>query len=193
MENYTASSTLSKQEADIPKKKVEKVVTGTVKIRKKSLFSKIWHSMVQGDMNSIARYIYEDVLIPTFKKSVQDSVDILLYGEGGKSKRGPSSRISYNSIYDDRRSSKREPRFSPGYDFDEIILETRGEAEEILAKLDEIIDAYGVATVLDFYDMLELTGRHTDNKYGWTDLKSAKVDRVRGGFVIRFPRALPID
>lgn len=30
---------------------------------------------------------------------------------------------------------------------------------------------------------------YTDNKYGWTDLSSAQVERVRDGYVIRLPRA----
>lgn len=197
MENYAANSYLSKREAreeenDVPKKVVEKIVTNKVKIRKKSLLSRFTKSIIQGDVNSILLYIVDDVIVPAFKKSIHDTVDILLYGEIGKPKKGSSSRVAYNSIYDGREP-RRETKIFPGYDFDEIVIETRGEAEEILSKMCEIIDAYGFTTVLDFYDMLDMTAPHTYNKYGWTDLKNASVYRVRDGYVIKFPRALPID
>ena len=88
--------------------------------------------------------------------------------------------------YDDRR-------VRTGYDFDDIILDSRGEAEDVLSRMDELIDNYGIVSVADFYDLCGITGSYTDNKYGWTDIRSAQVVRVRDGYKIKLPRALPLN
>ena len=79
------------------------------------------------------------------------------------------------------------------YSYDTITLDTRGEAEEVLARMDEIIDTYKMVRVADFYDLVGVTGNYTDNKYGWTNIRNAEVIRVRDGYRIKLPRALPID
>jgi hypothetical protein len=79
------------------------------------------------------------------------------------------------------------------HDFDEVVLESRGEAEEVLSNLvDSIID-YGQATVADFYDLVGIATNFVDGKWGWTDLRNASVSRVRGGYLINLPRTQPLD
>ena len=58
---------------------------------------------------------------------------------------------------------------------------------------DELIDTYGVASVADLNDLIGISGDYTDNKYGWTNVKAGEVMRVRDGYVIKMPRAVPID
>ena len=79
------------------------------------------------------------------------------------------------------------------HDFDEIILETRGEAEEVLSHLVDLTIDYQQATVADLYDLVGITSNFTDNKYGWTDLRSASVTRVRDGYLINLPRTQILD
>ena len=57
----------------------------------------------------------------------------------------------------------------------------------------DVIEQYEVVSVSDLYDMADLVAPHTGNRYGWTDLRNAEVIRVRDGYVIKLPRALPID
>ena len=76
---------------------------------------------------------------------------------------------------------------------DDVILDNRGEAEEVLSRMDELIDTYGIVSVADFYDLVGITGKYTDNNYGWTDIHSAKVVSVRDGYLIKLPRALPVN
>ena len=59
--------------------------------------------------------------------------------------------------------------------------------------MNDIIARYDYVRVLDLYDMAELTAPFTANRYGWTNLKNAYVDRVRDGYIIRLPRAMPLD
>ena len=55
------------------------------------------------------------------------------------------------------------------------------------------MDTYGLVRVADLYDLVGITGNYTDNKYGWTNITRAEIVRTRDGFMIKMPRAVPID
>ena len=74
-----------------------------------------------------------------------------------------------------------------------LLLESRGEAEDVLERMDELIATYQVVSVADFYDLVGVSGNYTDNKYGWTDIRNASVIRVRDGYMIKLPKALPLN
>ena len=61
------------------------------------------------------------------------------------------------------------------HDFDDILFESRGEAEDVLSHLVDLTIDYGVASVADFYDLSGIESQFTDNKYGWTNLRDAEV------------------
>ena len=181
-------------------KKVEKVVTGVVKTKKKNKFNKFMSEIVSDDAKSVKSYVFGEVLIPAIKKAISDivtdGIDIILYGESRRSgnRRSTSDRVSYRNYYDrprDRMDNR--PILSGNYSFDDIILSSRGEAEEVLARMDELIESYGLVRVADLYDLVGITGNYTDNKYGWTNIVNANIVRVRDGYMIRMPRAIPID
>lgn len=201
MEEYKSNSYKSKEEVSAEKEKqVEKVISGSVKTKKKSDISKFKDIFISEDAGNVKSYIIMDVLIPAIKKAVSDivtnGIDMILYGETGHTKKNsPSSKVSYRSYYDNdttRRPTVNSSRKS-GYDYDDVILDNRGEAEEVLSKMDELISNYGMVSVADLYDLVGVTGDYTDNKYGWTDIRSASVVRVRDGFLIKLPKALPFN
>ena len=74
-----------------------------------------------------------------------------------------------------------------------FVFDTRKEAEEVLDRMDDLIDTYGVVSVADLYDLVGISGNYTDNKYGWTNLRNADVQRVRDGYLLKLPKALPFD
>ena len=179
--------------------KVNKVVTGNVK-RSKNGGSKLADVFISEDVSNVKNYILMDVIVPAIKKAISDvitnGIDMLLYGSNGRTNanRSTASTISYNRYYgrdDHPRTS--DPVQTSRYSYDTITLDTRGEAEEVLARMDEIIDTYKMVRVADFYDLVGVTGNYTDNKYGWTNIRNAEVIRVRDGYRIKLPRALPID
>lgn len=193
-----------KNKETIEEKRVEKVVKGNVKVRKKSEARKLADTFIAEDARKVKEYVWADVLVPTIKKAISDiivnGVDILLYGESGKTKRfkGVSGSVQfrdYNSISRERRgsSSSRSSRARSSYTFDDIIFETRGEAEAVLVRMDEIMDRYGFVRVADFYELAGVTGSYTDNSYGWDNIFDAEPVRVRDGYLIKLPRAIPID
>ena len=59
--------------------------------------------------------------------------------------------------------------------------------------MDELIDRYEVVSVADLYELVGITGNYTDNKYGWTNIRNAEVVRVRDGYVLKLPKATPIN
>lgn len=210
MEEYKSNSYRSKElqkketnENNKPQdRKVEKVVTGIVKTKKKSKISQAMDNFISEDAKNVKSYILGEVLIPAIKKAISDivtdGIDIILYGETrGKNRRSTADRVSYRSYYDDRgsrnRMNERQAIMAGSYSYDDIILSTRGEAEDVLSRMDELIETYGLVRVADLYDLVGITGNYTDNKYGWMNIRNAEIMRVRDGYMIKMPRAVPID
>ncbi|BDE86948.1 hypothetical protein CE91St42_14060 [Oscillospiraceae bacterium] len=195
---YPSNSDKSKALAAGTDRRVEQVVTGPVKVRKRSEAKKLADIFISEDAGNVKNYIFMDVLIPAVKKAISDivtnGIDMILYGETGRSKRSSNvSRASYRD-YSSRPGDRRDYRAeSMPYDYDEIILPNRGKAQEVLDTLEEIIAKYDVARVADFYELVGITPRHTDNKYGWADISMARVIAVRDGYLIKLPRAAPLD
>lgn len=196
MEEYASNSHKSRAEAAKQDHKVEKVVSGTVKTKKKTGLNKMANVFISEDAGNVKSYILMDVLVPAVKKAISDivtnGIEMMLYGETGRKKNSNSSRISYRDYYKDDRRSRDRVVSRSSYDYDDIILETRGEAEDVLSRMDEIMDTYGIVSVADFYDLVGVTGSFTDNKYGWTNIRSANVLRTRDGYMIKLPKATPI-
>ena len=170
-----------------------------MRTKKKREASKLAEILIAEDAANVKDYILMDVLVPAVKKAisdiVRDGIDMILYGEAsGKRKPGTNSTyVSYNKCSYPREYDRREPqRTRGGYNPDDIVLETRGEAEEVLARMDELIDLYGQVSVADLYDLVGKTCEYTDNKYGWTNIRNAEPVRVRDGYLLKMPKALPI-
>ena len=206
IDNYKPNSRTSKiakagEVKEEPKKeKVEKIVKGVVKSKKKNAFLGLF---MPGDVLDLKDYIIQDVCIPAIKNAIEDvvtnGISMMLRGETSSrsSRKSTASRVSYRSYYEreerDRDSRDRGRSRTNGYAYDEVILETRAEALDVLTRLEEIIDMYETASVADLYDLVGMSGQHTDCKYGWTDVRSADTVRVRDGYLLKMPRAKPID
>jgi hypothetical protein len=78
------------------------------------------------------------------------------------------------------------------HDFDEIVLQSRTEAEEVIDRLFDLVSRYDTATVADLYELVGIQGSHTDHKWGWTDLRGADVSRTRDGYLLDLPDPIPL-
>lgn len=216
-DNYPSNRRTEKRETaekKIPEdKKVEKVVNGKVRKQKRSLRKKMAETFLEDDTKSVGSYVFHDILIPAAKDLISDivggGVEMLLFGErrSGSRSRGSSIRpnnnrsfTSYGSYYgpsnkDNRPAGRDMSRTARArHDFDEIILDTRGEAEEVLSHLVDLTVDYGQASVSDLYDLVGVTSAFTDEKYGWTDLRGASISRARGGgYLLNLPRTQALD
>lgn len=200
--SYKPNSHKSKEESQEREKRVDKpVVTGGVKIKQKSEVSKLADVFISEDASNVKNYIIMDVLIPTIKDTlynvVKGTLDMILFGGNANrsERRTNGSYVSYDRFSDrkDRTSRNDSYRTNSGYNHGDVVLDSRPEAEEVLSQMDDIIRSYGWVTVADLYDLLGESCNFTDQKYGWTNLRNANVVRVRDGYMIKLPKALPID
>lgn len=198
MENYKPNSRVSKnvgiEKEEVKRDKVEKIVSGVVKSKKKNGLLSMFISEGVPDMKS---HIIFEVLIPAAKKVVSDGINIMLFGEVGESRKSSmSSKVSYREYYgrEEKEVDRYRGRYTSGrYSYDDIILESRAEANDVLSKLDELIEVYGMASVADLYDLVGISGQYTDNKYGWKDIRSASHVTVRGGYLLKLPMVRPLN
>lgn len=197
--------------------KVEPVVKNKVHTKKRTAKTIMQAIFVPQDVASVRDYIIFDIVIPKAKTVMADLgnsiLNAILFGDAGPSRTTPYGqgsgvqRVSYNS-YSSSRPASQQGRVTYGSNqhrpsqndprnraiFEDVIFDSKPDADAVLAKLTEMIDMYGVVSVNDAYDACDLSAPYTYNNYGWTSLSSAYVDRNRHGeWVIHFPLALPID
>lgn len=203
MREYQPNSHKSKEEAKTTgaaptdKKRVEKVVTGKVKTKSNEK-RKLANMFISEDATNVKSYIIMDVLVPTIKKTlfdiVTDSLDMILNGGTGGKKRKSGNKISYRSYYDDKKDDHGSGyRARSRFDYDDLIFDSRSECEAVREQMVDVIETYGFVTVADMYDMADLPAPYTSSKYGWTNIRTAETVRARDGFVLKLPKAMPID
>lgn len=189
-----------KKEIQAPaEKRVEKVIKGTAKVKKNEI-RKLTDVFISEDVSNVKNYILMDVIVPSIKKALYELVvgtlDMTLYGgRGGGGKRSTADKVSYRDYNSVSRRDERtynSNRTASGYSYDDIVVDTRGEAEAVLMRLDEVMEEYECVRVADLYDLVGVTGNYTDNNYGWTNIRNAEVVRVRDGYKIKMPRAIPL-
>lgn len=186
------------QNTNASKRVVQPVAAG--KMKKKSEIRKFSDVFLADDVGNVGSYILSDVIIPTVKNLfydiVENSLKMALFGDRGRTKRSGRNveYVSYDSMSRrNDRSYRDEPKVRNRFKYNDIVLETRGDAENVLAQMDAIIDNYdGMVSIADLYDLVGMTGDWTDHDYGWTNLRNAEVIRVREGYMLKFPKAVPL-
>ena len=186
------------ENANQVEKRAEKVVRGKVKTRSNP-GRKFTDIFISEDAANVKNYIIMDVIVPSIKKAVYDlivgTLDMSLYGGRGNGKRPTADKISYRDYNNVSRRDDRSygsTRTTSGYSYDDVVVETRGEAESVLQRMDEIMEEYEQVRVADLYDLVGISGDYTDNKYGWTNIRNARVVRTRDGYKIEMPRAIAL-
>lgn len=78
---------------------------------------------------------------------------------------------------------------NPYYGYTIPSFDNRDHAEKILDMLRKNLELYGVAYVADLFDYIGGSYNYLDDKYGWTDLKTAKVcwDTDNKKYIIKLP------
>ena len=200
--DYTPNANKAKPEqsvANVERKKLDKVVSGNAK-RKPDAARKLTNLFAPGDMSSIKEYLIMDVIVPATKKMiseiVRNGIDMLMYGESGRGKTyvGNSDKVSYRSYYGSNDNRSNNARTRSVFDYDNVVIPTRQEAEEVIRQMDAVIETYGTVSVADLYDLCGVTDHNYMNaKYGWMDIRTAEAVRVANGYILKLPRALPLD
>lgn len=197
--NYPSNSHKSRENEE---KKIEKIVSGEVKLKKKSnlvLFANRL-GLVPEDIEDVKDYILREQIVPTIKNLFFDMLQTLIFGSTDYrgSRRGGGSRTSYDRYYYDRgyNNQKDSRGKARSINYDEIVFPTRGDADYVLDNLKDIIHQYGTVSIADIYDMAGITNfSHTLNQYGWDDERdviNARIVRTSDGYIIKLPKPIVI-
>jgi len=204
-------------------RKVPKVVTGRVVQRKRSIGSRLRDTFFSGG-KEVGEHVLHEVILPAVKEVAMEAFTQFLersiwgdsdrgvrrrtYGYASSSR--PSGRSGYiqyggsstsNRFTNGRDDRREEPRYisrreRSGFQLKETVFETYEEADNVLRALENQAQDYGTASVVDFYDAIDITADWTDERWGWRGnaLDKARVRRVgRGEFVIDLPAPERLD
>lgn len=179
-------------------KRVDKITTGTIKTKKKSEIRKFADVFLEEDIQAIRHHIKYDIVIPNVKRILYNIGEGILSAALGGSRdrsRSTADKVSYDKCYvgsrDDRRRDDFQPR--PALDYDEIRFTNRGDAEDVLDRLDEMIEQYGMARVGDIYDMIGRSCPYTAYNYGWINLRDARVVRAGADYALDLPKVVSLN
>ena len=187
------------------REKLKPIVTTSVIQRKKPLSKRVMETFVGGDARGTMMFVVGDILVPAAKDMLAEALtqgfERMIFGESRNSGRRSSfsaprnyNRMSHNRppMREDPRELSRRARVN--HEFDEIILDTRAEAELVIDKLDEQLAEYDVVTVATLYDLVGISSQHTDGKWGWDSMEGARVEKLRGGgYLLNLPKTQPVD
>ncbi len=202
MENYRSNSNRSKQQPDpADNRKVEKVINGVAKVKKKSDIRKFADNFISEDAGKVGSYLFTDVIVPGIVKIITDSfkdgVDIIFKGASGRNTRNSGNYqgnyVSYNNFSNRNNDTRRPAATKQVHSPSDITLPSRSDAEAVLNQLKDMLSCYGAVTVADLYDSVGISHSFTDVKYGWTDLRNADVARDADGWYVKLPNAYPLD
>lgn len=188
-------------------KKIERVVLGEVTRKQKPLAKRFVETFFSGsDAKGVMDYILFDVVVPAAKDLVSEAfsqmVDRVLYTDGRSPQRRTSSRpsgssgyVPYNTMASGRPQSRFEEtrRVRADSTFDDLLIPTRAEAQDVIDKMFDIIARYEVVSVADLYELVGETVSPINHKWGWTDIRGAGVVKTRAGYLLDLPKPEPIS
>ena len=126
---------------------------------------------------------------------VSRSLSMALFGtDKGAKKTGNTPYYTYaGTTYNGQSRGATDAYSRPNGLTDDIIFEDREDAERVLDSLIDHLDQYRIIAVSDYYQMIGKPDTPQMNHFGWTDIKSARVSRVHGGYKIDLPKPKRID
>ena len=165
------------------------------------------------DLKTVSGTIFRDWIVPGLKQLassiISNSVDMLLFGEARHNNRGfgyggynGSPYTSYGGYYKQAQAtpyyaSYNGPpvpaRTGSVFDYQCVQFPTRVDAEKVLDQMFELIAEYGIASVGDFYQSAGIIPNYNDNKWGWTDIRDARVVSYGNCYIVKLPNPYPIN
>jgi hypothetical protein len=193
MEEFPSNSNSKKKAVTKPEKeKVAPVVQNATRRQKKSLGTRFKNVFFGGDAKDAAMTTVTETLVPAAKAMIieggQELLERMVYGENRpRGRRGSSGWTDYTAPSRHKHAISKTGRMM--HEFDEIVIETRPEADAVLDRLLEMLDRFEAVTVADFYDIVGQSSTPADRNWGWTSLTGADVVRARGGgYIVSLPR-----
>lgn len=203
MQDFPANSRRAKA-TEAPREKLKPVTSAETVRRKKGLGRQFKQTFFSGNARDAAEYMVTDVVVPAIRDmlydAIQSGIDRLIYGDKATGRRRIRSPLTSQSVghvnYGDISSRPKtvsaqrtlSQRSRARHDFDDLVIPSRQEAEEVLDQLFEILSRDGEVRVPHLYELTGVRSEHTDWKWGWHSLRGAKAVRLRnGGFLLDLP------
>lgn len=202
--DYAGNSQQKKAPAK-EKTPVEKVVSGSVKVKKKPFGQKFRETFLATDGKQVRDYIVNDVLLPSARDLLFDMINKgvgrLMYGERGRIPGGGTFggvKTPYATPVNRMFGTGGIQTFNPGQRMfqapglqpaspDDFLLPSREDAEVIIEAVNDRLQAYGTVSVYELKKMLGLSTNHAENKWGWDNLRGARIDPTRDGWIMVLP------
>ena len=210
MQDFPANSNKAKVSTE-PREKLKPVTSAEAVRRKRGLGHKFKDAFIGGDARSAFHYMVAEVFVPAMQDTMVDAfqggIERMIRGESARPRRrgAPSG---YNGLghvdyrgYGRQSQSSGPPqqrmlsrRSRARHDFDDLVIPSRSEANEVIDQMFEVLSRYGVVSVADLYELTGIQSSHTDMKWGWTDLRGARAVSLRqGGYLLDLPEPEPLD
>lgn len=188
-------------------KKVEKVIKGNAVVHKKSIGEKAKEAFFATEFRDAAGDVIKSVFIPAVKRTfidmVNNTLNSMFFGSsaagnkwignsgmfGGTTFRYSAPEIDYSGI----SSGKQTPVYNTLPTYDEIKLDNYEDAVKVLDTLQAIIDRHGKVSISDLYTTVGLPAISSYYNYGWKNLSGASVGVVTGGYLLKLPKAIPLQ
>lgn len=181
------------EEIEEQEKRESRLPRGRVIQKKRTFVQSVAESLMGGGTDTVGGYILNEILVPAFKSTLKDMISSIVetaLGGGESSSKRPErerSTINYGSFSkrrDDRRRMIKRDRF----ELDDIYFKDHEDAEEVLDQMCERLLDYDEVSVADYFDMAGIDGATwTHSKWGWTNLKRARLTHTRHGYAIILP------
>lgn len=194
-----------------PRNDIQKVeLKGKVVQKKQSFGDKLKETFIAEDARDVGDYILWDILVPTIKRTIRDiivgSADRIFLGTGTSSsqnlvrERGVTrvvTRNDYSAISSRKSTVSSVPAAktvgrSPNFGLNDVIFEAYDDAANVLDRMVDYLETYGVVRVEDFFDLVGKSTPYTSQNWGWNSLSSASIVTVRGGYFIKLPTPVVI-
>ena len=208
---YPANSNKSKEEAKQP---LKPVVDQPAKVRKKKE-NKLLRLVFAQDFKDIEQGLFEGFIEPKIKdlswSLIQAAIDTVMNAfrmmvykdyKPAPTTKLPANTYTYNNYYSSSAAAynnKPAPSMASELSYDEFTYPTRGDAEAVLTELKNQIVRCRCATVLDLYNLSNVTTtNYTLQDWGWTDLGFAEVRQTLSDdhqivYMIAMPKAKPLQ
>lgn len=149
------------------------------------------------DTSSVASFVFTRLIIPRLQVLAVDTINAvaraIFLGErtSGPSRKTPGGYTPYQEYYGEEKkpasklSSSKKTNGS--FQFQDVVVDSYGDAQLILDRLDEQLDDQGYVTVSYLYEAAGLPCPFTGNYYGWENISSARIVTDSDGYRIEMP------
>lgn len=191
------------------KPKMTPVVKGTVK-QKTSALTKIRKLFGPADVEHFKEKVFNDILVPTVKKTLSDAFNMWLYGKPTQTTQKSSSGFfnyggwgmpyASGGHYDYSAQQKQNAPAAPQNQFfgktDELHM-SEDDANNVYNAMKDCINTYGRCSLLAFHDMCGFPTMPSEDNYGWRSMDGIVIVHDNSDpltpCAIKTPKPMPLN